>query len=40
MLRYFNICDNPEDLTDEQWALQIQLLARIRKEENNTNNLK
>lgn len=37
MLRYYMHISEPEKLSDEQWALQIKLLEKIRKEEAKSN---
>jgi hypothetical protein len=33
MLKYYNICAEPEKLSDEEWALQFALLNKVRKME-------
>lgn len=31
MLRYYNICNNPEELTDKEWALKYNILKTLIK---------
>lgn len=33
MLRYYNICNNPEELTDEEWALKYNILKTLINED-------